>query len=288
MKFRSRTAEERQDRSEKRRRIDRENQQSHSQRNSAQNHSQLSAGGGKTHRNGTEYVEVNANGTTATTSSTGLPSKPTWSAGEADKEAEKAAPVAVTGAMVNSNASIVANRKALRMANLSAADMIKAELAAAAGGEGELSTPAEKEAVEDAEMVDSKALEEEQKAEEAGQVDAEKNAKAAAKLKAELLGGGGGEEDTSPRGTKRPAPPEAPSAEGAEAVEEEATDADEDAEVNAFLTDSLLPPKPAELIAGLDVAQPPPLKLMGNNVVEQDDTVKCVPLPLPPPFDRAY
>jgi 5'-3' exoribonuclease 2 len=279
------TAEERQDRSEKRRKIERENQQSNSQRNSAQNHSQLSAGGGKTHRNGVEYVEVNANGSTAATSSssTGLPSKPTWSAGEADKESEKAAapaPVAITGAMVNSNASIVANRKALRLANLSAADMIKAELAASASGEGELAVPEEKNAVEDAEKEDSKALEEEQKAENAGQAEAEKNAKAAAKLKAELLGAPAtAEEETSPRGTKRPAPPEAPSAEGDEAVEEEANDEDEDAEVNAFLTDSLLPPKPS-LIAGLDVAQPPPLKLMGNNVVEQDDTVKCVLLSL--------
>ncbi|GAA5866607.1 hypothetical protein JCM8547_005474 [Rhodosporidiobolus lusitaniae] len=268
-----REAEERQDRAEKRRRIDRENQQTNSQRSSAANHSQLKQGGGETHRNGVEYVPVNANGTTATPGPSGLPAKPTWADGEAgqDKTATTAAQKqAATSTMVGSNASIVANRKALRMANLSAADMIKAELAAASG-QGELDTPLEQEAAHEAEQVDSKALEDEKAAEEAGKAEAEKNSAAAAKLKAELLGEA--VDDTSPRGTKRPAPPEAPGAELDEALEEEADDEDEDAEVNAFLTDSLLPPKPA-MVAGLDIAQPPPLKHMGNNVVEQDDMVK--------------
>ncbi|GAA5977728.1 hypothetical protein JCM11641_001390 [Rhodosporidiobolus odoratus] len=270
-----REAEERQDRSEKRRRIDREQQQQpHSMRNSAQNHSQLSSGSGQTHRNGIDYVEVNANGSAATTASNGpggLPNKPTWAAGEADKEADKGKEQEQEkgkGAvgLVGSNASIVANRKALRMANLSAADMLKAELA---GGEAPAVEKGEGEK-------DEPAVVEEKKAEEAGEAEAKKNAEAAAALKAHLLAGDGedpAEEVTSPRGTKRPAPPEPADAEMQEAIEEEADDAQEDAEVNAFLQNSLLPPKPAT-VAGLGVDQPPPLKMLGNNVVEQDDTVK--------------
>ncbi|GAA5906738.1 hypothetical protein JCM6882_003289 [Rhodosporidiobolus microsporus] len=272
-----REAEERQDRAEKRRRIDREQQQTNSQKSSAANHSQLSSGGGLTHRNGTEYVEVNADGSKAATAAAaapagpgGLPAKPTWAAQEDDKK-EKDDKAKKAASSLGSNASIVANRKALRMANLSAAEMMKAELSAATGD------AAAAEAGDDAEMADEK------KAEEEGAKEAEKNSAAAAKLKAELLAGSpppaDGDESTSPRGTKRPAPPEPPSADAEEAAESEAPSRDEgvepgaDEKVNAFLESSLLPPKPA-MVAGLDIAQPPPMKMLGNNVVEQDDTVK--------------
>ena len=166
--------------------------------------------------------------------------------------------------MVGSNKSIVANRMALRMANLSAADMLKAELA----GENAASS---------AEATDSEAeLVQEREAEEAGRAEAEKNSAAAAKLKAELLASDPPEEDASPRGTKRTATVAAEDDSTDSAFDQEpGDDDDEDADVNAFLQDSLVPPKPA-MVAGLNIEQPPPLKLLGNNVVEQDDAVKCV------------
>ena len=199
---------------------------------------------------------MNANGSTIAPSTPGLPAKP---AAEASS-----APAKSAAAMVGSNKSIVANRMALRMANLSAADMLKAELA----GENAASS---------AEATDSEAeLVQEREAEEAGRAEAEKNSAAAAKLKAELLASDTPEEDASPRGTKRTASAAAEDDSTDSAFDQEAgDDDDEDADVNAFLQDSLVPPKPA-MVAGLNIEQPPPLKLLGNNVVEQDDAVKCV------------
>lgn len=163
--------------------------------------------------------------------------------------------------MVGSNKSVVANRMALRMANLSAADMLKAELASETGAQDG-----------GAETVDPEVVEEKE-AEEAGRAEAEKNSAAAAKLKAELMGS---DEtiDESPRGKKRPASSVVED-EGSEAVldPEAGEDDSEDASVNAFLEDSLTAPKPA-MVAGLNIEQPPPLKMLGNNVVEQDDGVK--------------
>ncbi|GAA5868758.1 hypothetical protein JCM3774_003881 [Rhodotorula dairenensis] len=249
-----REAEERQDRAEKRRRVDRENQQTTSQRSSAGNHAQLSQGGGQTHRNGVEYVEVNANGSTAASSASNLPARP--AAEESGTPAKSAA------SMVGSNKSIVANRMALRMANLSAADMLKAELA------GESVAPSVDASDSETELA------QEQQAEEAGRAEAEKNSAAAAKLKAELLATETPEDETSPRGMKRPAAVAVDDESVDSAFDQEAgDDDDEDANVNAFLQDSLVPPKPA-MVAGLNIEQPPPLKLLGNNVVEQDDAVK--------------
>lgn len=177
--------------------------------------------------------------------------------------------------MVGSNKSIVANRMALRMANLSAADMIKAELAS--GGQPPLAQAEDE--------VDGAEMQQEKQAEEAGRAEAERNSAAAAKLKAEMLGSQD-DDVTSPRGTKRAAPPVEGTetqdstdvdAEPSEALAATAGEGGGDAEVNAFLESSLLPPKPA-MIAGLNVAEPPTLKMLGNNVVEQDDTVKCAPL----------
>ncbi|GAA5880300.1 hypothetical protein JCM1840_007121 [Sporobolomyces johnsonii] len=64
-------------------------------------------------------------------------------------------------------------------------------------------------------------------------------------------------------------------------VADEADETDETTEeeqngdytVTGFLEDSLLLPEPA-MIAGLGIKQPPPLKMLGNNMVEQADTVK--------------
>lgn len=221
------TAEERQDRNEKRRKIDQQHRANAEQRK-----------GGTHVQNGHDYVPVKPN----PLPSTGLPPKPA------------ATPVDVA-AMVGSNASIVANRKAIRMANLSAAEMIKAELAG-------------------------------------GGADGEKNLSAAEKLKRELKGESGEasveevveeepvvakeKEDetmpdatpaeTTPRGTKRKAG-EAVSAPASDTEDTTEVEETEDSEVDSFLSKAIV--APAEKSSKL-----PPLKMMGNNVVEQDDTVK--------------
>lgn len=217
-----------------------------------------------------DYVEVNANGTAAVTAAPtstapgGLPAKPQWAADEAkkDDDKEKAAK-----AMTGGNKSIVQNRMALRMANLSAAEMMKAQLAA--GDDAAAAAPA-------AEEVDDPEMKQEQEAEEAGRAEAARNADAAAKLKAELLASSEGDADaTSPRGTKRSADVDAAEMQDAADADPENDEDEDEATVNAFLESSLTAPEPA-MVAGLNIREPPPLKLMGNNVVEQDDTVKCV------------
>lgn len=251
-------AEERQDRAEKRRRIDRESQQTPQQRSSAGSHGQMTQGGGQTHRNGIDYVEVNANGSVAASSGAALPQKPAT-------EETAAAPAKSAASMVGSNKSIVANRMALRMANLSAADMLKAELA----GGTEASTPTSETTADETDPE----LTKEKEAEEAGRAEAERNSAAAAKLRAELLASDDTANDGSPRGTKRNADTAVDEETDSGLDPEAGEDDSEDASVNAFLQDSLVPPKPA-MVAGLNIEQPPPLKLMGNNVVEQDDAVK--------------
>lgn len=223
------TAEERQDRNEKRRKIDQQHRANAEQRK-----------GGTHVQNGHDYVPVKP----TPLPSTGLPPKPVAAA----------APVDVAS-MVGSNASIVANRKAIRMANLSAAEMIKAELAG-------------------------------------GGADGEKNLSAAEKLKRELKGEAGGatieeiveeepaaekEKDdetmpdaapteTTPRGTKRKAG-EAVSAPASDTEDTTEVEETEESEVDSFLSKAIVAP-------GEKSSKLPPLKMMGNNVVEQDDTVK--------------
>ncbi|GAA5825421.1 hypothetical protein JCM3770_002129 [Rhodotorula araucariae] len=269
-----REAEERQDRAEKRRRIDREQQQTPAQRAAAS--IQASATPAR------EYVEVNANGSVAVTAPAagaagpgGLPAKPQWAADEAQKASaaaddEQKKKAAVAAAMTGGNKSIVQNRMALRMANLSAAEMMKAQLAA-----GDAAPAADDASAKDAD-VDGPEMQKEQEAEEAGRAEAVRNAEAAAKLKAELLASSEGDAEmaaTSPRGTKRTASVDAAETQESTDADPEIGEDDTEATVNAFLESSLLPPKPA-MVAGLNISEPPPLKLMGNNVVEQDDTVK--------------
>jgi hypothetical protein len=262
------SAEERQDRAEKRRKIDRDardNAQANSIKSSAANHSQLSAG--NTHSGGIDYVEVKPLPSSAATPSGpgGLPAKPTWAV-------EAQPPTDVSG-MVGDNASIVANRRAIRMAGLKASDTkhsleLTAPGVTTGGGESaSTTTQVSKE--------DEKEMAIEKEAEEKGVEDAKKsNASAAAALKASLLAGSLDDDDedtiTSPRGTKRKA---ASSSGDATPLDEEAGEQESDDKVNAFLKDSLLPPTPAT-VAGLGAQVPPELKPMGNNVVEQEDTVK--------------
>jgi len=168
--------------------------------------------------------------------------------------------------MIGDNASIVANRRAIRMAGLKAEDT-KHSLGLPGGG-GSSSTSVSKEEEEEMEV--------EKQAEEKGAEEAKKsNADAAAALKAAMFASNDDEEVTteefSPRGTKRKA---SASAEGSiTPVDEEAGETESEDKVNAFLADSLLPPKPAT-VAGVGAVVPPELKSMGNNQVEQEDTVK--------------
>lgn len=284
------SAEERQDRAEKRRKIDREardNAQANSIKSSAANHSQL--GAGHTHSGGVDYVEVKPLAATAAAAvpsasaatSGGLPAKPTWSVAATTAEPEANKDVS---SLVGDNASIVANRRAIRMAGLKASDTnhslsLTTPGGAGTGGAGAVNKPDETRDEDDE-------MKAEKEAEEKGLEDAKQsNASAAAALKAALLAGSldGDDDDgdkkidgddaaesTSPRGTKR----KASSTPGGETpIDEEAGERESDDKVNAFLADSLLPPTPAT-VAGLGAQVPPELKSMGNNVVEQEDTVK--------------
>jgi len=263
------TAEERQDRAEKRRKIDRDakdNAQANSIKSSAANHSQL--GAGNTHSGGIDYVEVKPlpSSSSAQVGPGGLPAKPTWSV-----EQEQAQPKADVSSMIGDNASIVANRRAIRMAGLKAEDTNHSLVLP---GGGATSSGVSKEEKEEMEV--------EKQAEEKGAEEAKQsNADAAAALKAAMFASNDDDgdatiEEVSPRGTKRKA---SASAEGSTApgspIDEEAGERESEEKVNAFLADSLLPPKPAT-IAGVGSVVPPELKSMGNNQVEQEDTVKWV------------
>lgn len=224
------TAEERQDRNEKRRKIDQQHRAN----------AELRKGG--THvQNGHDYVPVKP----TPLPSSGLPPKP------------QPAPADVA-AMVGSNASIVANRKAIRMANLSAAEMIKAELAGG-GADGEKNLSAAEKLKRELKGESGASIEEiveEEKKEEPAAAAEDSNMADAAPA------------ETTPRGIKRKAG-EAVSAPASDTEETTELEETEDSEVDSFLSKAIV--APAEKSSKL-----PPLKMMGNNVVEQDDTVKCV------------
>lgn len=251
------SAEERQDRTDKRRRIDAENRQ-----------------GGTHMQNGHDYVPVKPtparpalppasyalpNDSTLPPGPSSLPARPAWVV----PPVEEAKPD--IAAMVGSNSSIVANRKAIRMANLSAAEMIKAELAGGAVAD----STAVKRNLSAAELL-KKELAGESVEEDTTMAEPEKIVEiveeameavpepAVAAVEVDETMGIDGE----PRGHKRKA----------DEVEEEKVEEDEDEDeeaVDAFLAASLLP---AVVVPGIQV--PAPLKLMGNNVVEQEDTVQ--------------
>lgn len=237
------TAEERQDKTDKRRKIDAER----------------SAGGAPT-ANGIDYVAVKPLPPSISTSSTlpsgpsSLPARPNW-------VETPPAPVPDIAAMVGSNSSVVANRAAIRMANISAAEMFKAELASGTVGESTAVTKnlsaAEKlkkelmgETKEDTKMeeiVESKVeVKEEVKAEGVDGIFMD--------VVDEAVGG-------VPRGVKRKVDEAV-----AEEIKSEEDDDEDDPAVDAFLAASLVP--------AVGVPAPAPLKLMGGNVVEQEDTVK--------------
>lgn len=174
-----------------------------------------------------------------------LPAKPTWTAPPPESQISEIKEVSKL--VAGGNSSIVANRKAIRMANLNAADMLKAELAG--GLDFGPSSPRES------------------------------NASAAESLKKEMADSQEKEdaeekmidEDTTPRGTKRKV--EAVVTPDVEEEEEE----DEDADVVAFLTSAVA--NVETVVAGVGgartttVTTAPPLTVTGN-MVEQEDTVK--------------
>ncbi|SCV70596.1 BQ2448_3358 [Microbotryum intermedium] len=225
----------------------------------------------------------------------GLPPKPTW----VDPASLAAAPTSHVASMVGSNASIVANRKAIRMANLSAKEMIKAEMeasnGAAATSEGNpkarsVSPTASKKNSNAAEMLRKQMMggeQEEQEQEQAVEADAveveqivEENVEVAP-IEAEPEAEGAKKDDdpksddevsaidvdaseSSPRGTKRKVEDVEPeSAEVTELEEDEEEDDDESSEDTSIVVPG-----------GVHKVKVAPLKHMGNNVVEQDDTVK--------------
>lgn len=259
------SAEERQDKNDKRRRIEAEHRK-----------------GGTHLQNGHDYVPVRPLSTPSrpdTPSSAGtsgyntpipphslpstsslsagpssLPARPAWVSDDTPAIVPKSE--AELAAMVGSNSSIVANRVALRMANLSASEMIKAELASGAPSAGEAVTAVKKNSSA-AELLKKEMMGGGDEDDLMGAVDAKLEATITEVVDDKMAGG---EEEDGPRGIKRKAD---------EAVEEVVVPEDDDEEddaVSAFLTSALVAP------VGVPAQQP--LKLMGNNVVEQEDTVK--------------
>lgn len=261
-----RTAEERQDRNDKRRRIDADNRKMAESRT------------GNTHvQNGHDYVPVRP---ALPPAAPGLPSKPEWVAG--GKKSEDVA------SMVGSNQSIVANRKAIRMANLSAAEMIKAEMAGLKkpGGEKkevklakqenlsaaeklkrELKGETEEVVEEEEEEKPVVETEEEVKIEEEAVVEEKTGEEPAVVAEEDVKMATAAEDETeiTPRGTKRKAVDSADASANPWDDEEEAPPT---VDVDAFIATAVAEPEKHKVA---------PLKDMGNNVVEQEDTVKCVP-----------
>lgn len=182
-------------------------------------------------------------------SAPGLPSKPTWVDPAKDKEKEKE-----IAALVGSNASIVANRKAIRMANLSAAEMIKAELAA-----GGTDATAAKKNLSAAELLKRELAGGSEEVEK--EMEVEKETEKATEVE-DVVEEMPASDASVSKGVKRTADEVAQ-----EDKEDDDEDEDED-EVDAFLAAALIPQLPPA------VAAPLTIKLLGNNVVEQEDTVK--------------
>lgn len=227
---------ERQDRNDKRRKIEAENRQ---------NGTHLQAGH--------DYVTVKPL-PSSSKSSTGLPSRPTWNA------PVESAPVdaVVAEAVGGGNSSIVANRMKIRMANLSAGEMLKAELGGAKGGVVTNAAAALKLKRELMGEVDEE--EEEVKEEETkGEVKEEEEIKEEKMDESSI--------ESPLRGIKRK-------------VEELATKSEEDSEESAiedFI--SAVPTTKEIVIPGVGgvrattVTTAPPITVTGNTV-EQEDTVQ--------------
>jgi len=236
-----REAEERQDRNDKRRRID-DAARAEGRKPRVVRDEPLAGGGVLT--NGHDMVEVTI--TKPPTVQPGLPAKPDISA------------------MVGSNASIVANRAALRMGNLTQADLTNAELSKDAI---KAADPAAKKNLSAAERLKRElaGLSAEPEAEEAKITEVVEPEAAAKSTADEPMDEAINAEADASRGIKR-------KAEGTPTGTPAASDAGVDDGAEAFLEAAIVPAKP-ELTA-LGTVAPPPLKHMGNNVVEQEDTVK--------------
>jgi 5'-3' exoribonuclease 2 len=253
-------AEERQDKGDKRRRIEAEHRT-----------------GGTHLQNGHDYVSVQklpvphsagpilphvlpASSSLAAGPSS-LPARPSWVATPEDPVIKLEQIASMVG---GSNSSIVANRVAIRMANLNAAQMLKAEL----DGSSMIATPV---------VVDKTAV--------------ASNMSAAERLRLEMMGGVESSSEVtevedvvkvedvvelSPAGVKRKAEEDLVKevVEGvdvevaieADEEDDEEDESEEDAPVGAIL--------PVVLPGGH--AGTPQLVLMGNNVAEQEDIVKYV------------
>ncbi|KAK4047900.1 5'-3' exoribonuclease 2 [Microbotryomycetes sp. JL201] len=246
-----REAEERQDRNEKRRKIEAD----------ARKDAQAQRGGMHL-QNGHDYVPVRPS---VPQRPEGLPSKPGSSAAPPVVAADSKSRVQDVAGLVGSNSSIVANRRAIRMANLNAAEMIKAELSA-----GKTADPAEtgvdlakEKNLSAAEMLKQELKKEQEKGDQIKVEDVieaavEDDTKDVEEKVEEVVEAAMDEApaSSSPRGVKRKADEaEVDKDNGQEAGQD---DEDEDDDTKA-------PGSEAKL---------PPLKQLGNNMVEQEDTVK--------------
>ncbi|KAM0789101.1 hypothetical protein ACM66B_003157 [Microbotryomycetes sp. NB124-2] len=242
--------EERQDRNEKRRRIE------------ANARKDAEAQRGGTHmQNGHEYVPVRPAAPQRPPAN--LPQKP---AATMDSKSR----VQDVAGLVGSNSSIVANRRAIRMANLNAAEMIKAELSAGSNTVEPVQDLAKGKNLSAAEMLKQELKKEEDKGQEVKVEDVveaivEDETKQVENKVEEVVEAAMVEDATvaptssSPRGVKRKA--------DEAQVDEDAEDDDDDEEEEE--EDAVAVKAPAG-----EASKLPPLKQVGNNMVEQEDTVK--------------
>ncbi|SDA02305.1 BZ3500_MvSof-1268-A1-R1_Chr7-3g09627 [Microbotryum saponariae] len=288
-----REAEERQDRNEKRRKLENDqrnhgkggqasgqvgvNWQMQREQDQMKGMSQAALSNGLSDYG--QHKDLSSNG--------GLPPKPTW----VDPSSLPAPSKGDVASMVGSNASIVANRKAIRMANLSARDMIKAEMQASNGGTEETQKErsgwptASKQNSSAAELLKKQMMggDEEEETEQEVEAEAEKadeeNGRMAAtepeavdekKDEAPQIDGEASAIDVdvdaseaSPRGTKRKVEDVEPESAEVTDLEDDGEDDDESSEDTSIVVPG-----------GVHKVKVAPLKHMGNNVVEQDDMVK--------------
>ncbi|KAK4052566.1 5'-3' exoribonuclease 2 [Microbotryomycetes sp. JL221] len=264
-----RETEERQDRNEKRRKIEADARKD-----------ALNRRGDMQLQNGHDYVPVRA----------ALPPKPVHVETQATDGASRIQDVA---GMVGSNSSIVANRRAIRMANLNAAEMIKAEMNA--GGASPPVNLAKEKNLSAAEMLKQELKKEQDKGSEVEVEDVveavvETETKPVEEKLQETVDAAMTESavaaaSSSPRGIKRKADEaevddkSEPTVEGEDVLDEEDQDDnddedDDDDEVAAFLTEAVKGPEEVPVTMEGDASKLPPLKQLGNNMVEQEDTVK--------------
>ncbi|KNZ57980.1 hypothetical protein VP01_2023g2 [Puccinia sorghi] len=269
---RRREAEERQDQSAKRRKIDNDSQQAHTQSSPST----------------TQPLPSSHQGTP---SNLNLPPKPAFPSGNIGQTTQSAIPgLGTTSFSMLSNADIVKNRFIIRTANMDAAAMLKAELS------GKLELPKSAAGVQDSpktslETSDATQVEPNTSLEAQGPSDAKPPTPEPAHSKPPDAGNSESADtingDDSSRDAARPGLPDEESdltiTSAAPAQKRKAEELESVQPVIGTIEDSVVlsededeeeTPGDVSVFVPGEPSRPGPLKMLGNNMVEQEDTVK--------------